>query len=684
MSENSSWTLEVDTDRIAWLACDVPGSSANVLSAPVLHDLAAALAKVAELRPAGVVVRSAKPSGFIAGADIKEFVQVRTPEDGYRLVRAGQTVLDQLESLPCPSVAAIHGFALGGGLELALACRYRVGADDAKLALGLPEVMLGIHPGFGGTVRTVRLIGVRPALDLMLKGKPFKGRRALEVGLIDQLVPPAELTQRAKRLLIEAPPPKGAPFVERLLNLKTLRPFIARQATAALRQRLPREHYPAPYAIVDLWQRYGAVGAESYEAEARSISELMCSSTSRSLVRVFLLQDRLKGLGGKQQGEFKHVHVIGAGVMGGDIAALAAQRGMTVTLQDRSEELLAPALARARAHFDKRLGDPQAAAEATARLRMDVAGDGAAQADVVIEAIFENIEAKQALYAQLEPRLKPGALLATNTSSIKIETLAEKLKDPTRLVGLHFFNPVAQMQLVEIVQGAATQEQAVQSALRFTRRLDKLPLPCKSAPGFVVNRILTPYLNEALFALEEGIPAATIDRAGTRFGMPMGPIELADVVGLDVALNVGQVLAAALHRRVPQVLIQRVAQKKLGRKSGEGFYLWRDGKPQRPPAPDARDTDPPPDLEDRLILPMLNEAVAVLREGIVEDADLLDAGAIFGTGFAPFRGGPLHYAAERGVAQVTARLAELEHRYGERFRPDPGWTGLITPQRSPM
>ena len=304
---------------------------------------------------------------------------------------------------------------------------------------------------------------------------------------------------------------------------------------------------------------------------------------------------------------------------------------------------------------------------------MDVAGDGVAAADVVIEAIFENIDAKRALYAELEPRLKPSAVLATNTSSIKIEILAEKLEDPPRLVGIHFFNPVAQMQLVEIVQGAGTSPQAVQNALQFTRKLDKLPLPCKSSPGFLVNRILMPYINEALFALAEGIPAATIDRAGTRFGMPMGPIELADVVGLDVALNVGRVLAEAFKRSVPQILIERVAQKKFGRKSGEGFYIWRDGKPQRPSSQHAA---PPPDLEDRLILLMLNEAAAALREGVIEDADLLDAGAIFGTGFAPFRGGPLQYAKARGIDNVTRRLAELEQRYGERFRPDAGWSQL--------
>ena len=280
------------------------------------------------------------------------------PRRATRLVRAGQTVFDQLDALPFPSVAAIHGFALGGGLELALACTYRVGADDAQLSLGLPEVMLGIHPGFGGTVRSVRLLGVRPAFDLMLKGKPYRGARALEVGLIDRLVAPADLKASAKRLLLEAPPRRSPPFVEKLLNLKAMRPFIARQATAALRGKLRKEHYPAPYAMVDLWHRYGAVGAESFEAEAHSIATLMCSATSRNLVRVFLLQNRLKGLGGKPTVEFRHVHVIGAGVMGGDIAAWSAFRGMNVTLQDRTAELIQPALDRAKDFLEKRLKDP--------------------------------------------------------------------------------------------------------------------------------------------------------------------------------------------------------------------------------------------------------------------------------------------------------------------------------------
>jgi len=668
-----SWIIDIDSDRIAWLICDIPGASTNVLSAAVLSDLAAALTEVAAARPSGVVLRSGKLNGFIAGADIKEFLKIRTPDEGYALVRAGQTVFDQLQNLQCPSTAALHGFVLGGGLELALACTYRVGADDSNLSLGLPEVMLGIHPGFGGTVRSVQLIGVRPALDLMLKGKPLKGPEALSLGLIDRLVSPAELLKHAKELVQLAPPKRTAPLVEKLLNLRAIRPFIARRIAGALKRKVSPEHYPAPYALLDLWRREGASGSKSYEAEARSISALMCTPTSRNLVRVFLLQDRLKSLGGKSGIGFKHVHVIGAGVMGGDIAALSALRGMTVTLQDRSEDLVKPALDRAKAYFEKTLKDGRAAADAFARMRMDVAGEGASAADLVIEAIVENAEAKRTLYAELEPRIKPDAVLATNTSSIRIETLAEKLSDPGRLVGIHFFNPVARMQLVEIVRGTGTHAKAVENALLFARQLGKLPLPCASAPGFVVNRILMPYINEALFALEEGIPAAVIDESGKRFGMPMGPIELADVVGLDVCLHVGRVLAEAFQRPVPAVLAKLVEQKKFGRKNGEGFYVWRDGKPVRS---GSKNFAVPVDLEDRLILPMVNEAVAALRENVIADTDLLDAGAIFATGFAPFRGGPLQYARTRGIAEITRRMLELEQRYGKRFRPDSGWDSL--------
>jgi len=673
VSQPTQWTLAVDADRVALLTLDKAGSSANVLSSDVLLELNTRLEEVERTAPRALVVASAKKSGFVAGADIKEFTGLRSPDQAYSLIRRGQQVLDRLEALPFPTVAAINGFALGGGLELALACRYRVATNDPKVSLGVPEVQLGIHPGFGGTVRLVRIVGVRRAMEMMLTGRPLKADRALRIGLVDRVVAPADLVKEAQALVTAAPSPARPPLTDRLLNLGPARKLVTPQLRKQVAQRARREHYPAPYAIIDLWERYGAQGAASYEAEARSIAELMCSPTSRNLVRVFLLQDRLKGLGGKPTQDFHQVHVVGAGVMGGDIAAWCVVRGMSVTLQDRGREFIDPALARARELFTRRLRDPKTVEQSMARLRADVAGDGVPEADVVIEAIFENEEAKRELYARLEPRMKPGALLATNTSSIMLERLNSQLSDPGRLVGLHFFNPVPKMPLVEVIQSTTTRPDVTQAATVFTRKLDKLPLPCRSAPGFVVNRVLMPYLNEAMFIAEEGVPLRLIDDAAVDFGMPMGPVELADTVGLDVALHVGRILAAAFGKQAPEQVAKLVEAKQLGRKSGRGFYQWVDGKPIKP---DAGKAKPPADLTDRLILPMLNESVACLREGVVGEPDLLDAGVIFGTGFAPFRGGPLTYARSRGIATVVQRLTALEKTHGPRFRPDPGWQSL--------
>jgi 3-hydroxyacyl-CoA dehydrogenase / enoyl-CoA hydratase / 3-hydroxybutyryl-CoA epimerase len=671
---DSCWRLERDADGIAWLTLDKPGTSANVLSAAVLTELDGLLAALEQDLPRGVVLLSAKKSGFVAGADIKEFTAVTDEASGYALIHRGQQVLDRLAGLRCPTVAALHGFALGGGLELALACRYRVAVRDERLSLGLPEVQLGIHPGFGGTVRSVRLAGVRTAMQMMLTGKPLRADKAASSGLVDRLVAPEELRSAARELVLTAPPPRRSVLSERLLSSAPVRPFLRSRLTREVARRAPREHYPAPYAIIDLWARFGAQGAAAYEAEARSIAHLFTTDTSRNLVRVFLLQDALKSAGGKSGADIRNVHVVGAGVMGGDIAAWSALRGFNVTLQDRAAELVEPALKRAQELFDKRLRDPAKSAEARARLRADVAGDGVAGADVIIEAIFESLEAKQQLFASLEPRMKPTALLATNTSSIMLEPLAANLAHPERLVGLHFFNPVAQMPLIEVVHAARSGLTAVQTATGFARRLDKLPVPCRSAPGFMVNRVLTPYLYEAMLAAQEGVPPELIDRCAVGFGMPMGPIELVDVVGLDVASHVGEIIARELGRPVTHIarLEELLAAKKLGRKSGEGFYRWREGKAEKAGASGAA----PADLLDRLVLVLVNECVACLREHVVESADLVDAAVLFGTGFAPFRGGPLTYAHSRGVAAVVARLKELAARYGARFQPDEGWRSL--------
>jgi 3-hydroxyacyl-CoA dehydrogenase/enoyl-CoA hydratase/3-hydroxybutyryl-CoA epimerase len=669
-------SLTVDADDIGWLTIDRPGSSANTLGRAVLHELQQHVATAEARALRGLVLRSAKPSGFIAGADIREIMTLAGDTRAVEMIELGQRLFSRLEALPYPTVAAIHGYALGGGLELTLACRYRVAVGDSKLALGLPEVQLGLHPGFGGTVRSVRLLGVRPAMKLMLTGRNVRSDQALRLGLVDRLVATRdELDAAARQIIRDAPPPRRAAASERALSLPGLRALLRPVLLRQLRKQARPQHYPAPYAIVDLWSRYGAHGAAAMTAEARSFATLLGGDSARNLIRVFLLQDRLKALAGKSAITIERVHVIGAGVMGGDIAAWCALRGLKVTLQDRELSLIEPALARAASLYAKRLSTPAERDAAAGRLTADVAGDGVAAADVVIEAIFEDLQAKQALYAAAEPRLKPDAVLATNTSSLTLESLAVTLADPGRLVGLHFFNPVPQMPLVEVVHFPATRPQVLASAMALTRRIDKLPLPCRSSPGFLVNRVLFPYLFEALHAAGEGIAFNAIDRAAVEFGMPMGPMELSDVVGLDVLLHVGEIVTRELKQQAPpyvERVRQLVQERKLGRKSGQGFYPWHEGKIVRP----AERAAAPEDLADRLILALVNECVACLREGIVEDADLIDAGVIFGTGFAPFRGGPLAYARTRGLDACVARLTLLAERYGARFRPDAGWGAL--------
>ena len=665
----ANWRIEQDADGVAWLCFDKAEVSTNVLSGQVMQELGQRIGELAKLNPKGLVIYSGKKSGFIAGADIKEFTGLKTPDDAFKLIRGGQLVLEQLEKLPFPTAALIQGFCLGGGLELALACRYRVAVDDDKLNLGLPEVKLGIHPGFGGTVRSTRLVGVLPAMSFMLSGRSVRSREAVKIGLVDALVKADEARDTAKRLVLAGSPKKSAPLLQKILALAPLRGLIAGKLTAEVAKKVRRDHYPAPYAVIDLWKHYAGSDV-MYVQEAHSIAALMLNDTARNLVRVFLLTDRLKSLGKKSDLDLKHVHVVGAGTMGGDIAAWCALRGFTVTLQDREEKYIKPALARAQKLFEKMLKAPEVQ-KAVERLRMDVAGDGAKDADVAIEAIFEDVNAKQDLYKRLDAVMGPGEVLATNTSSIRLETLRTVLKDPSRLVGLHFFNPVAKMPLVEVIHAADTPKEVVAKALAFTRHIDKLAVPVKSAPGFLVNRILMPYMMEAMLAADDGVALEAIDKAALDFGMPMGPAELADTVGLDVSLSVAKVFGKEFDKKIPDSLIKLVDAKKLGRKTNEGFYKYVDGKPVKDRSKAGAANQ---DLQDRLIMPMLNEAVAVLREGVVEDTDLLDAGVIFGTGFAPFRGGPINYIRATGADKLQTRLQELAKVHGARFNPDAGWS----------
>ena len=661
MSGLLHWKLERDADGLGWLTLDKHGATTNTLAAPVLDELRTVLNELAAQPPKGLVIRSGKENGFIAGADIDEFGQLKSVDDAVMLVKRGWDTFEQLAAAPYPTLALVRGFCLGGGMELALACRYRVLVDEPGTRLGLPEVMLGIVPAWGGMKRLPRLTGAPAALDLLLTGRTIDARRARKLGIADECVPLRIMDNTARGVLRELPPPRRAPFPLSLTLNPLIRPVIAAKARKQVATRARREHYPSPYAILDIWVKYDGDALAALPGDPASIAHLLQSPTATNLIRVFKLQERLKSFGrDKEDGAAPrdartpaaHVHVVGAGTMGGDIAAWCALRGLTVTLQDQNAERLSPAMGRAAKLFSDRLKDPLRVRDALDRLIPDVAGDGVARADVIIEAIFENLEAKQQLFTSLEAKAKPTALLATNTSSIPLEEIAAPMRDPGRLIGLHFFNPVARMMLVEIVVGASTRADLIPTAAAFTRQIDKLPLPVKSAPGFLVNRILAPYLMEAMRCVDEGMSPETVDEAALAFGMPVGPIELADTVGLDICMAVGKMLGR--DTAPPQRLSELIAAGNLGRKTKRGFYDWSGGK--------AAKTAPgvvPPGLSDRLIRPLVSEAEGALAEGIVADADLVDAGAIFGTGFAPFRGGPLHYAATKvatGAGSGAGRL----------------------------
>lgn len=667
----SHWHAGQRPDGVVVLTFDREGESVNTFAQDVLFELDALLERLALDPPKALVLHSGKAKGFIAGADIREFAEFDRKGTIGDSIRRGQQVFQRLAELPCPTVAAIHGFCMGGGTEISLACRYRIASNDPSTRIGLPEVKLGIFPGWGGSVRLPRLVGTPAAMDMMLTGRTLSASAAKAIGLVDTVVEPAQLLDAAAALALGG---VERPFRQRFLgwitNIWPVRQLMAPMLVRQVARKARREHYPAPYALIETWRRTGGGIQNRLAAERKAVVRLAGTPTARNLTRVFFLQERLKGLGGKDSG-IRRVHVVGAGVMGGDIAAWSALKGFEVTLQDREQAFIDKAMARAQELFAKKVKMEAKRPEVAARLKSDLAGDGVADADLVIEAIIEQPEAKRSLYAGIEPELKPGALLATNTSSIPLDELRTGLAHPARFAGLHYFNPVALMPLVEIVRHDAMDPETERRLAAFCRAIDKLPVPVAGTPGFLVNRLLFPYMLEAATAYSEGIPGAVIDRAAVRFGMPMGPIELIDTVGLDVAAGVGAELAPFLDLPIPAALSAPPGPGKRGKKDGQGLYAWEDGKPKKPEVP--KDYKAPADLEDRLILPLLNEAVAALHEGVVADADLLDAGVIFGTGFAPFRGGPIQYLRETGVDALLARLKALQATHGDRFAPRPGW-----------
>lgn len=673
------WRLARDQQDIAWLLMDKADSSANVLSEEVLLELGEVLEHLRADLPQALVLRSAKAASFCVGADISAFRQMHHQRDVINKLSDAHIVAQGLADLPCPTIAAIHGAALGGGLELALCCDYRLALSGASF--GLPEVMLGLHPGLGGTARLPALIHPVTAMQMMLTGKNTHDRKALDIGLIDEIVEEHHLAAAVQVAAAGRTRQKRRPWHAQLFVYPWVRRLVAKRMRAQAAKQAPPQHYPAPEALIALWEKHASDPDNMLHMELLSFARLINTPTSRNLVRLFFLREKLKSLasGDKDSAEIRHLHVVGAGAMGGDIASWCALQGIRVSLADKEPEALAKVIGKTAELCRKKHLSRAESRSVLDRLIPDPDNRGVAQADLVLEVVSEDLELKRTLYAELEPKMKADALLASNTSSIKLESLSEGLQHPERFVGIHFFNPVAQMQLVEVVAHPQASDTHLARAQAFVGAISRLAAPVSSAPGFLVNRVLTPYLVEAICLLDEGVAAEAIDQKAIDFGMPMGPIELADQVGLDICLNVAEMLRESLNNHQPETpewLRKKVEQGHLGKKSGRGLYRWKNGKPVKK----SRYKQPPKDTLDRLLLPMLNACAACLREEVVTDSEVLDGAVVFATGFAPFRGGPLHYAQERGIDEVVTRLRDLEEEHGQRFTADSGWQALADAQ----
>jgi 3-hydroxyacyl-CoA dehydrogenase/enoyl-CoA hydratase/3-hydroxybutyryl-CoA epimerase len=671
MENYKHWVVERDEKDILWLGFDRENESVNSIDNEVLEELNSVIQEIQQSKASGLIIHSLKETGFIAGADINQFTKFDDPSVAIDFIRKGQAVFDKLESLAMPTVAMIDGFCMGGGTELALACDYRIASNEDKTRIGLPEVLLGIHPGWGGTVRLPKLIGGFDALSkVILTGSGLRASKAKKIGMIDEAVAKRQLKRAAIYYVENKPQKHQASWIGRLSNQSLVRKVLASLMRKQLAKKIRKEHYPAPYAVVDNWERDGGFGARAQILEADSIETLITrSNTAENLIRAYFLREKMKAFSKASDFKASHVHVIGAGVMGGDIAAWCALRGLNVSLEDRAYENIAPAIKRAHALFKKRLKKPRLIQAAMDRLSPDVKGYGVRKADVVIEAVFENLEVKQEIFKKVEALAPKHAILATNTSSIPLDEINQTMKSPERLIGIHFFNPVAMMQLVEVVKGDKSDDKIVSDGCSFVGQIGRLALPVKSSPGFLVNRVLMPYLMECVALLEEGYSGEEIDEAAKAFGMMMGPVELADTVGLDVCLAVAKNLTAHYGGKIPDRLQQMVDAGELGKKTNKGFYQYKKGKPIKNAV---KSTTQGKDLANRLILRMVNESAACLRENVVESDDLLDAGMIFGAGFAPFRGGPMNYAHNFGEGQLNELFHQLESRYGERFKADAG------------
>jgi 3-hydroxyacyl-CoA dehydrogenase / enoyl-CoA hydratase / 3-hydroxybutyryl-CoA epimerase len=668
-------TRHIDDDHVCTLTFDRAGSSANVFDQATLEELDAHLAHLETLAMLrGVILASAKDNIFIAGADLHEFVRSPDPTALGAIVDLGHRVFTRLQKLHAPSVAAIHGACLGGGCELALACDWRVAADDKPTKIGLPETQLGILPAWGGSVRLPALIGLPAALGIILPGRQLAAIPAHKAGLVDALAHPEYLLATARTFLPRGKRPP-APF--RLAHLPLAKHLIAAKARRDVLAKT-HGHYPAPIKAVEVCTAgLGQSLADALALEKAAFLELIRTSECRNLLSIFFLQERAKKLPAPPDSTahpVRRVAVIGAGVMGAGIAQWTSARGLPVVLKDVAPDAVARGLHTIGSVYrDAVKRHVFTATEATAgfdRVTPSHSAIPLTSVDLVIEAAVEKLDAKQSIFRDLESRVRPDTILATNTSALSIDAIARHLAHPERVIGIHFFNPVHRMQLVELVRGPRTSPDTVATALQFTKGLGKLPVVVNDSPGFLVNRILIPGLIEAVNLVAAGHSAAAVDRALLDFGMPMGPLRLADEVGLDVAFHVATDLAARLpHLPAPHPLLARlVGEKHLGKKSGLGFYDHRSGKPADLGLPSVAPLSAT-DYQNRVILVQLNEAARCLAEHVVAAPEDVDFGLILGTGWAPFRGGPLRYADSLGITEVVARLAILARDVGAHFTP---------------
>ncbi len=684
-------------DGIARMEFTLPHEPINKITKDVRTELESLLDRIqGEKGVRAVVLISGKPDTFIAGADIDEFVALKNRDQARKLVQAGQVLINQFEDLGKPVVAAIHGACLGGGLEAVLACTYRVATDDPKTTLGLPEVQLGIIPAAGGCQRLPRLIGVRAALDIILAGKTLPASRAFKLGVVDELVHPAILedvaTQAAQRL-VEGWRPKrrGSGVAGVLLDKNPLgRQIVFSQARKQLMKKTGG-NYPAPVAALEAVEHGLKYGLDAgLDHESARFAELAVGDVSKRLVQIFFATTALKkdpGVTGAapEPSEIDNVAVVGAGFMGSAIAGVAVGRaGADVRLRDAKLEAVAKGINASRKILETQLKRRRISKYEFRRLSALVSGgidwSGFGRADLIIEAVFEDLAVKHEVFRDIEKHVPPSCILASNTSTIPIARIAEAVGDPTRVIGMHFFSPVEKMPLLEVIVTDQTAPSATVTAVAFGRRMGKTVIVVQDSPGFWVNRILAPYLNEAGHLLRDGVPVEAIDAAMRAFGFPVGPVTLLDEIGLDVSVKASAVLHEAYGDRMAPVpgLGKMTADGRLGRKSGRGFYQYEKGKKRKvdPTAYDllgvkANGTVPEEDVRHRLVFCMLNEAARGVEERVVRSPRDGDIGAIFGIGFPPFRGGPLRYLDDLGADHVTRRLSELAERYGDRFAPAP-------------